>query len=172
MTSTNTSDFVRSVAAVYIDTSSLMHSTNLINFLQQIQEEGVEIIIPSCVHEQLIHISQEDSTRGVQAREVLELCDDLYSTCFRLEQTEERRPARFFLPLAETKRYGTPILVVTQNADLAHSLNLRRTRGCKVLVKRITMGGQLANFDISKLPPKFTQLSERANATDVLKNLI
>lgn len=167
-----TSDFLKSLSEVYIDTSTLMHSTNLINFLQNIQGEGVEIIIPSCVHDQLLFISQENSDRSGQAREALELCDDLYSSCFRLEHTEERKPAKFFLALAESTQYGAPIMVITQNANLAHSLNIRRIRGCRVLIKRITTGGFMANFDFSKLPSRFTQLSNRTNAASVLKNLI
>lgn len=172
MTTNTTKDLLRSAAAIYIDTSSLMHNTNLINFLQDHYEEGMKIIIPSCVHTQLMKLGGENSPRGAQAREALEICEDLYKTCFQIEATEEKKPARFFIGCAEAKIYGAPILVITQSADLAHSLNLRRTRGCKVLMKRVTIGGQLANFDLYKLPSKFTKLSDRTNASDVLKALM
>lgn len=165
-----TNNIIQTAAAVYIDTNSLMQSTNIINFLQQ-HEGNVQIIIPSCVRDQLVKLSGEDSPRGKQARDALEIIDDLYKSCFCLEYTDEPKPARFFIAKAEERRFGQLILVLTQSADLAHSLDIRRVSGCKVIMKRITMNGYLGNFDFSKLPPKFTALSDRCNASAVLKNL-
>lgn len=165
-----TNNIIQTVTAVYIDTSSLMQTVNLINFLQQ-HEGQVQVLIPSCVHDQLVKLSKEDSIKGNQARDALEIVDDLYKTCFCLEHTEESKPPRFFIAIAEERRFGRPVLVLTQSADLAHSLNIRRTSGCKVVIKRLTMDGYMGNFDFSKLPPKFTALSDRCNASAVLKNL-
>jgi len=165
-----TNDIIQTAAAVYIDTSSLMQGTNIINFLQQHEGER-EIVIPSCVYDQLVKLSVEDSPRGKQALDALEIVDVLYKSCFCLERTDEPKPVRFFIAKAEECRFGLPIVVLTQSADLAHSLDIRRVSGCKVIMKRITMNGYLGNFDLSKLPPKFTALSDRCNASAVLKNL-
>ena len=166
-----TNDVIRMAAAVYMDTSTLMKNTNLINFLYQIEEKP-QLIIPGCVHERLVKMSEEDSDRGRQARDTLELTDELYRTYFHVEQTVETSPLTFFLTKAEEKRYGLPILVLTQSAEMAHALEIRHAAGCKVTVKRLTAGGCPVNFDPDRLPAKITALSDRTNASAVLKMLI
>lgn len=166
-----TNDIIKTAAAVYMDTSSLMLKINFINFLKVYVKER-QLIIPGCVRDQLVKLSREDSQKGKQAQEALEIIDELYKHCFYLEQTGDLRPAQFFIRKAEERKNGLPILVVTQSADLAYALNIRRAKGYGVAIKRLTADGFPANFDHSKLPPSLTVLSRKTNASDVIKNLI
>jgi rRNA-processing protein FCF1 len=161
-------DLIQTVDATYLDTSSLL-SPNFDRFLQEISVDS-RLCIPGCVYRHLVKFSQEETARGSAAKEVIALCQ-LDSRLYITEDFETK-PARFFLDLADGRSSGNPILIITQSADLAYSLNRKRIHGNKILVKRLDTEGQLANYDLRKLPPKMLALSERTEAAAILKKLI
>lgn len=161
-------DLIQTVDATYLDTSSLL-SQNFGRFLQEISADS-RLCIPGCVYRHLVKFTQEETDRGSAAKELIALCQHdprLYTT-----EDFETKSARFFLSLADGRHSGTPILIITQSADLAYSLNRKRIHGSKILVKRLDGEGHLVNYDLRKLPPKMLALSKRTEAAAILKKLI
>ena len=162
-------NLICSVAATYLETSTLLNR-NFCCFLEEIPAYSY-LCIPRCVFDQIVKFSREDDTeRGSVAKQVLALSRDDHRFC--IVENDMPKPAHFFLDLAARSRSGRPILIITQNSDLAYSLNRKRRQGCKVLIKRLTASGTLADYDLGKLPPKMAALSMRTDAAAILKTLI
>ena len=143
---------------IYIDTASLMNTSNLQNFLSNYEEEFAKsqnmIIVPEAVCQELIrHINSGNEEKSAKAIKALNIIRE-YNSIFTLEQSnfspEEIQHAfadqELLVRLAKERRYKKQLLI-TNDRSLskdAFDLNLLQScRGKEISVCYMNYYGQL-----------------------------
>ena len=143
---------------IYIDTASLMNTSNLRNFLSNYEEEFAKsqnmIIVPEAVCQELIrHINSGNEEKSAKAIKALNIIRE-YNSIFTLEQSnfspEEIQHAfadqELLVRLAKERRYKKQLLI-TNDRSLskdAFDLNLLQScRGKEISVCYMNYYGQL-----------------------------